>query len=147
MNYSNHAIQQYSQVSAQAAAGEDATPHRLIQMLMDGALDKIALAKGYMENDKIAEKGSHVSWAILIIAGLRASLDVSAGGAVAENFEALYDYMKRRWVEANLKNNPAILNEITFLLKQIRQAWMAIPAELRNATASVPPANQNARVR
>jgi flagellar secretion chaperone FliS len=105
---------------------ETATPHRLIQMLMEGAHDRIAAARGNMERGAIAEKGMQISWAISIIDGLRVSLDKSVGGEVAQNLDDLYQYMTRRLAEANLKNEPSYLDEVAGLLRQIKGAWEAI---------------------
>ena len=91
----------YSNVSAHSGV-EAASPHRLVAMLMDGALGKIAAARGYMERGEIATKGEMLSLAISIIEGLRGSLDTKAGGELANNLEALYEYMANRLLEANL---------------------------------------------
>ena len=109
---------------------EDATPHRLIQMLMDGALDRIASARGFMERGDFAQKGAHISWAVSIIDGLRVSLDKSVGGEIAQNLDDLYVYMMTRLTEANLNNEPENLNEVAGLLRQIKGAWDAIPDEI-----------------
>jgi flagellar protein FliS len=107
--------------------GVDASsPHRLVQMLFEGALEKIAVAKGQMERKDTGAKGQHISWAISIIEGLRASLDMEAGGEIARNLNDLYDYMKRRLVEANLSNDMAVLDEVSSLLREIKDAWDAI---------------------
>jgi len=134
MSYSGKqgAANQYAQVSAQTGVEAAATdPHRLIQMLMEGALEKIAVAKGFMENNNIAEKGRHISWAISIIDGLRLSLDKEKGGEIAENLDALYEYMTHRLVEANLHNDPAFLTEVASLLNEIKSGWDAIPEEAK----------------
>ncbi len=134
MNYSSHAngAQQYKKVGAQSGVAS-ASPHRLIQMLLEGALEKINLAKGYMQRGEIALKGNHISWAISIIDGLRMSLDREAGGEIADNLDALYDYMGRRLAEANMSNDPAMLEEVSALLLEIKSAWDAIPQEFREA--------------
>ncbi|MDX1250736.1 MAG: flagellar export chaperone FliS [Gammaproteobacteria bacterium] len=128
MNYSkpHAALQQYSQVGAQTGVAY-AGPHRLIQMLLDGAIDKIALAKGYMLRGDVPQKGNHISWAISIINGLRMSLDKTAGGGIAQHLDDLYDYMERRLFEANLKNDPEMLGEVSALLHKVKEAWDAIP--------------------
>lgn len=115
---------------------EDATPHRLIQMLMTGVLDRIATARGFMERGAIAQKGAQISWAISIIEGLRVSLDKSVGGEIAENLDRLYDYMVLRLTEANMKNEPAYLDEVSDLLRQIKSAWDEIPAGTASAHAA-----------
>lgn len=140
MNYPQHqkGASQYKQVGAHTSV-DSATPHRLIQMLLEGALEKINLAKGYMQRGDIALKGTHISWAISIIDGLRMSLDQEAGGEIAANLDALYDYMGRRLVEANLKNDPAILAEVSGLLLEIKSAWDAIPEIMsRQGSAAAP---------
>lgn len=106
-----------------------ATPHRLIQMLMEGALDRVASARGHMQRGETAGKGAQISWAISIIDGLRVSLDKSVGGDIAQNLDDLYNYMMLKLTEANLKNEPALLDEVADLLRQIKTAWDAIPPE------------------
>jgi flagellar protein FliS len=93
---------------------------------MDGALDKIAKAKGHMARREILEKGNFISWAISIIGGLRASLDFERGGEIAANLEMLYDYMERRLVLANADNNIDALDEIARLLSIVKDAWVKI---------------------
>lgn len=125
------ALNQYRQVSVQAGIA-DASPHRLIQMLLDGALDRINAGKGSMERGEFADKGRLIGAAISIVDGLRASLDLNAGGEIAANLDGLYDYISRRLLDANLKNDPAILDEVAALLTEIKSAWDAIPQELRS---------------
>jgi len=120
------AMKQYSQVAVQSDA-HFASPHRLIQMLMDGALQRIAAAKGDMQRGNIAQKGTHISWAISIIEGLRASLNMEAGGEIARNLDNLYEYMCWQLLQANLKNAPELLDEVASLLREIKSAWDAIP--------------------
>jgi flagellar protein FliS len=104
-----------------------ASPHKLIVMLYDGALVALLGAKNNMAAGNIAAKGSAISKAITIIDnGLRASLDKEAGGEIAANLDALYDYMSRRLLEANLKNDTAIVDEVHRLLSDLREAWVAI---------------------
>jgi flagellar protein FliS len=128
MNYMNHrsALQKYNQVRAHVQT-EGASPHRLIQILMEGALEKIHIAKGLMERHDIPEKVSHIDWALSIIDGLRQSLDLEKGGEIAKNLESLYDYIQRRIIIANMENNPQILDEVASLLVEIKSAWDAVP--------------------
>jgi flagellar protein FliS len=134
MNYSPNKdmLNQYRQVGAQSGVAS-ASPHRLIQMLMEGALEKINLAKGYMQRGETALKGSHISWAISIIDGLRMSLDKEQGGEVAQNLDDLYDYMGRRLAEANLKNSVEMLDEVAGLLTEIKSAWDSVPSLLQDS--------------
>ena len=125
----NNAVKQYSQVGVTSGV-EQASPHRLIQMLMGGAIDRIAIAKGAMERKDTANKGANISWAISIIDGLRASLDKNAGGEIAQNLDDLYDYMIRRLMRANMEDNPDLLDEVLSLLRSIKSAWDSLPKQL-----------------
>ena len=120
------AVQEYNRVGVTSSV-EEANPHRLIQMLMNGALEKIAIARGYMERGNISQKGGHISWAISIIDGLRASLDLENGGENAQNLDDLYDYMTRRLARANIENNPVFLDEVSSLMRSINSAWDEVP--------------------
>jgi flagellar protein FliS len=126
----NSGIKAYNQVAVQTGVN-DASPHRLIQMLLDAALEKIAKAKGFMVNKKIQSKGENIGLAISIIDVLRASLDMQAGGEISQNLESLYDYMARRLTEANVANDVAMLDEVANLILPIKQAWDAIPHDVR----------------
>jgi flagellar protein FliS len=118
-------ISQYLRIGVQTSV-ESASPHRLIQILLDGALSRISIAGGHMKREEIPEKGAQISWAISIIDGLRGSLNKEAGGEVAENLDRLYEYMSRRLLEANLRNDAGALEEVHGLLSEIRSAWMDI---------------------
>jgi len=122
------ALQEYQQIGTQGSVNY-ASPYKLVQMLMEGALDRIASAKGHMKRKEIAEKATNISKAVGMIEGLRVSLDMDLGGKVAQNLDALYEYMIRRLVESNINNNVSMLDEVTGLLAEIRQGWDAIPDE------------------
>ncbi len=123
------ALQQYQQVKVHAGV-ESVSPHRLIQMLLEGALDKISVARSHMQRGDFGAKAKHITWALSIIDGLRMSLDKNAG-EIAQNLEDLYDYMGRRLVEANIANDPAILDEVSSLLREIKLGWDQIPATVQ----------------
>jgi flagellar protein FliS len=127
---SGKAAKRYQSVGV-ASGIMDASPHRLVQMLLDGAVEKIAAAKGALERNDIPEKGRLIVWAVTIVGGLRASLDMDAGGEISANLEALYSYIERRLTEANLQNDPAALDEVLGLLGEIRNAWAAMPDEVK----------------
>jgi flagellar protein FliS len=108
----------------------DASPHKLISLLLSGARERIALAMTAMAEGRVAAKGEAISRACAIIDSLRGSLDHSAGGDVAGSLEALYDYATRRLVEGNAGNDPAAFTEVDGLLAEVQSAWAAIPPEL-----------------
>jgi flagellar protein FliS len=119
------ALRQYQTVNTQAQVS-DASPHRLIQMLMEGGLSRLAQAKGVMMHGQHAAKGELISKAIGIIGGLRESLDLQQGGEIAANLDRLYEYMVSRLVEANIGNDVAIIDEVAELLRNVKSGWDAI---------------------
>ena len=121
------AMRQYQSVNTQAQAIE-ADPHRLIQMLMEGGLTRLAQARGAMERNQTALKGELVGKAIAIVGGLRQALNLEQGGELAVNLDNLYAYITTRLMEANLKNDPAILEEVADLLREVKTGWDAIAA-------------------
>lgn len=132
MSYAKAMIGEYGKVNTQTSV-EFASPHRLIQMLMEGALEKITIAKGHMQRGNVAEKGRYISWATAIIDGLQMGLDTSVDHEMTRNLSDLYDYMNRRLVFANLRDDTQILDEVASLLKEIKEAWDAIPERLEQA--------------
>ncbi|MGE0583069.1 MAG: flagellar export chaperone FliS [Steroidobacteraceae bacterium] len=108
-----------------------ADPHRLTLMLMDGALERIAAAKGNLANGRTAEKCALIQRAIDILHELRASLDFGAGGELAANLDSLYDYMVRQLAKANAEDRVETLDEVVRLLAEIRGAWVLIPQQAR----------------
>ncbi len=126
----NKALNQYAGV---ATTADSASPHRLVQMLMQGALDKIAAAKGQISRSDYSGKSSSLSGAMGIINALKSSLDMSTGGEIAANLNDLYGYMYNKLLDANVSNNSAILDEVTSLLGEIKSAWDAMPVEVQNA--------------
>jgi flagellar protein FliS len=104
-----------------------ASPHRLIILLFEGAESAIAVARVHATEGRFSERGANISKAIDIIAnGLKASLDIQAGGELAERLAALYDYMVSRLLWANMKNDVSTLDEVCALLGEIHDAWRQI---------------------
>ena len=108
-----------------------ADPHQLIVMLMDGALDRIAQARGCLQNGAKADKNHLISAAVTIVDELRSSLDLKAGGTIAANLDDLYDYMCRQLIKANLTDRVETLDEVMHLLGEVRSAWIALPPDAR----------------
>ncbi len=129
------AIRQYKSVDLHGQIA-DANSHRLIQMLLQGALEKIAKAKGNMERKEISSKGENLGLAITIVGTLQSSLDLEKGGEIAKNLEALYEYMNRCLLEANISDAAGKLNEVSSLLLEVKGAWDVIPDEFKTLPAS-----------
>ena len=109
----------------------NADPHKLTLMLLQGALDRIAYAKGAMERKEFDVKADFISKASAIIMHLRDTLDIDVGGEVAENMFALYNYTIERLSDAHINNNLNILDEVSSLLTPIRDAWVQIPEDAK----------------
>ena len=122
----NTAIKTYANVGLESSVAA-ADPHKLILLLYQGALLAINSAKNQMLRNEIEAKGKSISHAILIIdEGLKASLDESIGGELAQNLSALYSYMSQRLLVANLKNDVGMLDEVSRLLTELKGAWEEI---------------------
>jgi flagellar protein FliS len=120
----------YQSVAAHGSVAA-ADPHRLVVMLMDGALERIASARGAMEHGAHAVKTRMLHRSVEIIDELHASLNIRAGGEIAANLADLYDYASRQLMRANLEDRPELLDEVGNLLREIRSAWIAIAPATR----------------
>lgn len=121
------ALRQYQKVNSHAQVSE-ASPHRLVQMLMEGGLDRMAQAKGAISRGDVAQKGLLLGKAIDIISGLREGLDKEKAEdpAALEQLDELYAYMIVRLTEANLRSDLAIIDEVAKLLITVKSGWDAI---------------------
>ena len=123
----------YSQVGLETGINS-ASPHGLIVMLYDGAIEAIRKSKIYLEMGDIEMKAKSVDKALRIITdGLTTSLDVNAGGALAQQLLALYDYIGKELILANVQNNPERMDACIGLLEDLRGAWLEIGQTTINA--------------
>ncbi len=113
----------------------DASPHRIIQLMMQGALDRIDQASAALSRNDIPLKAQTITYALRIIEGLRASLDHEKGAEISHNFDTLYEYMTRRLAIANAYSDPAVLDEVSALLREIKQGWDAITPQVDGQAA------------
>ena len=128
-------LKQYQRVNTQTSI-TDADPHKLIQLLYAGAIERINMAKARMQAKDYEGKGKLITKAIEIIGGLRSFLDFEKGGELATRLEGLYEYMERTLFEANMKNDIAKLDEVANLLRQIKEGWDGIRDEAVTAVTS-----------
>ena len=122
------ALRQYQKVNAHAQTSE-ANPHRLVQMLMEAGLDRIAQAKGAIGRKDIPAKGVLIGKAIEIVGGLREGLDMEKSADTLTRVDNLYIYMMQRLAEANIKSDPLILDEVSSLLSTVMEGWDAIAGQ------------------
>ncbi|MPW18558.1 flagellar export chaperone FliS [Paraburkholderia sp. CNPSo 3157] len=127
----------YARVGLETGA-MGASPHRLIVMLYQGARQAIAQARMHLQQGDIPGRGQAITKAIRIISeGLQQALNLEAGGEIASRLDALYSYMTRRLLEANIKQSEAMLVEVDGLLATLEEAWLGIAPEIaRMATQS-----------
>ncbi|AOJ39359.1 MULTISPECIES: flagellar export chaperone FliS [Burkholderia] len=113
-----------------------ASPHRLIAMLYQGARQAVALARMHLQQGNVSARGEAISKAIRIVdSGLKASLNLDAGGEIAERLDALYAYIGRRLLEANAQASDAMLVEVDRLLATLEEAWTGIAPEVARMAA------------
>ena len=123
----------YRQVGVQTGVAS-ASPHQLVQMLLDACQDSLAQARGAIAAGDIPAKGRAIGRAARIVEeGLKACLDLDAGGLLAADLNALYAYIGVRLTHANLSNDVATLEECGRLLEPVRLAWVAIGPQMTAA--------------
>ena len=120
----------YRQVGAETAIS-GADPHKLVAMLFDGCIDAITQARGAMRDGQIEAKGKAIVRAVRIIdEGLRACLNLDAGGGLAQDLHDLDGYLLMRLTMANLHNDEAGLDECQGLVQPLREAWASIAGQV-----------------
>lgn len=123
----------YARVGLETSVNS-ANPYELVALLFQGARRAIRMGRVHMQNGNIPEKGKLISQAIMIVGGgLQQGLNLEQGGDLAQRLNALYDYMTRRLLEANVRNDPAMLDEVDGLLATIEDGWTGIKPELKNS--------------
>ena len=115
----------YSQVSLQTEVME-ADPHKLIQLLLEGSLTRLSMAKNFISQGEIEKKNEKISQVVEILSSLQENLDHERGGEISVNLERLYDYMTRRLFDANRLNDAGIVSEVMGLLLEIKAGWEGI---------------------
>lgn len=123
----------------------DADPHRLIQLLMEAALTRMAQAKGAIQRKDMQEKASLLGRVNEIIQTLKSSLDHTQGGELAGNLDRLYDYMVRRILEASGQNSIDMIDEVMGLMLEVKTGWDGIRQEyLESAHGTRPDTDDSA---
>lgn len=113
------------------------SPHKLIAILLEGAMLDILKARKYMQSGEVMEKGKSINHAITIIdSGLRASLNLKEGGDISINLSSLYSYMTQKLSEAHLRNDPKMLQEVYKLLSELKVTWDAIDPKHHQSNAT-----------
>jgi flagellar secretion chaperone FliS len=132
----NSKLAAYQSVSVHGGVA-NADPHTMVQMLLDAAAERMAMARGCIERNEKGRQASLLHSSVMIIGELRGSLNITEGGPLAQNLSDLYDYMIRQLVLANASSDASLVLEVSRLLDEIRSAWMAIGPEVRKTAAPV----------
>jgi flagellar protein FliS len=127
MRASLKALESYGAVKIGSVVN-DANGVQLIQMLFDGLLESLSVAKGHLMHNEKIEKSKALTRAGRIVIGLQGALDLERGGELARNLFELYSYVTRRVLHANLHNDVEAINEVHGLMSEIRSAWQTMPA-------------------
>lgn len=129
-----NAASAYAQVGIETSV-EAADPHRLISMLFEGGIKACKQAIIAMEANDIATKGALIGKAMdIILVGLKAGLNMEAGGELSQNLSVLYDHMTYQLFLANTENQPEKIQHVIGLLEGLKDAWDQVPALLKNGT-------------
>ncbi|RZN41936.1 flagellar export chaperone FliS [Escherichia sp. E2593] len=121
--YSAKGTQAYAQIGVESAV-MSASPQQLVTMLFDGVLSALVRARLFMQDNNLEGKGISLSKAINIIEnGLKVSLEEESQDELTQNLIALYSYMVRRLLQANLRNDVSAIEEVETLMRNIADAW------------------------
>ncbi|UVC31241.1 flagellar export chaperone FliS [Pantoea sp. SOD02] len=132
--YTNKGKSAYTAVSLDSQVA-GATPHQLITMLFDGAINAMRRAEIYFQQGNIARRGEMISRAINIIDnGLRAGLNHEVGGQIPADLERLYEYVSRNLLEANLNKSGEKLPQLITLMVEMAETWKAIDPQGRQVS-------------
>ena len=110
-----------------------ADPFEVTQMLMEGALESMKIAKINIQNNDLENKSKFIAKATSIIDSLRLSLNHNVGGELSSNLESLYVYMSDSLLESSINNDIAKIEEVVDLLSDIKAAWDKIPERDRQS--------------
>jgi len=117
-------VSAYQSVAAHGSVAA-ADPHRLVLLLLEGALSRITLARACNDRADRQERNRHLERAVAIVGELRACLDLSQG-PLARNLDELYDFVMRQLMLGQLTNDTRGISGAASVLQEIRLAWAAL---------------------
>lgn len=127
--------QQYANNYVETSVSE-ATPHKLVDMLYDGAIRHLKVSKVFIEQKNYEKKAFHLNKSLSIINGLKVGVDVQSGGEIAENIYALYDYCYRTVFTASRENSLEKVDEILTIFQGLSESWKQMPNDIKQASGS-----------
>ena len=134
----NAAHSLYRQTNA-AGSVDGADRHQLIAMLFDALIERLNVARGQIQYKNVVGKGESFSRAIAMVHELRQGLDHSVAPELTARLDALYDYIVRRLLVAQLNDDVAVVDECIALITPVREAWAGVrDAYVKNAPGLSP---------
>jgi len=112
--------------SAQAQTG---SPLDLVVLLYDGALRFLADAERAMEAGDLAARGTAISRALAIVNELQSTLDLTRGGAIADELDRLYDFVQDRLLQVTRDHDAAALADAQRVIGGLADAWRTVAAQ------------------
>jgi flagellar protein FliS len=99
---------------------------RLVVLLYDGAIKFLKQAMRELEAGHNAAKGEYINKAVAIVNELDASLNMEAGGDVAQNLRSIYHFMIRHLGEANIHRDAKRIQDVIDCLQSLNEGWKAV---------------------
>lgn len=134
----NKGVNQYQRIDVETSL-TNASPHRLIQMLFEGALSSLSAAKGALKDGTSIQVAAHLKKAATIIAGLEEGLDYEKAGPegrdLVSNLESLYQYMQDQLISAQVGQSEAKIEHVISLLIELKSAWDQIRPDVADTTS------------
>ncbi|TNC82551.1 MAG: flagellar export chaperone FliS [Oleiphilus sp.] len=127
-----NALHQYQSVNTQTSV-VDVDRHQLIQLLLDGVMERINMASARIKAKDFEGKNKLITKSIEIVAGLRSFLDMEKGQELSQNLFDLYEYCERRLLDANIRNDIDALEEVAGHIRKIQEAWRGIRSEAKES--------------
>jgi flagellar protein FliS len=133
---SSRSASAYQRINVETAVSE-ASPHQLVNLLLEGLLQNVGAARVAMKRGDIAVKGQKINLAVRILdEGLRPALDLAKGGDIAANLNGLYGYCSLRLTEANLRNEEAGLADVIRVIEPLADGWKQIAGKVGSGPQS-----------
>jgi flagellar protein FliS len=118
---------------------------QLIHILYQAAITELRDARRNMASRKIAEKCANFSQACSLIGELYSALDLDAGGQIAVNLKALYEYMLAQLLQANIRNLDEPVAQVIALLSTLDEGWKELANQRTYGEPELSAANPVAR--
>ena len=125
MTHSRDQAKTYQEIELQAKINQ-ASPHKLIEMLFEGLLLKLQYARQNAEEGRRRQQDDAIQKAVEILMGLHGSISTEVESDLPYNLARLYEYMQRQLLRARIGNTLPILDEMIALVEPLATGWREI---------------------